>query len=160
MDKKAGAVAKSIDQFADILSRNGIKNSKKIVDDAMFSKNGTGSMILDFLTRGRISNKTGYKNFQRKLADMDMRVGGKAYNVLDKRKSRLAKKIKNSLVQEHDILELMGKGDLPDRYLKVKTTGILNPVSKTKNTVFPLAGSIATANLLFNRKKEDGESNG
>lgn len=158
MNKKASAVAKSIGQFTKTLEQSGIKNANNIVDDVMFGKNGTGSMILDFLTRKQMGKNTGYKNIQRKLSDMDMKAGGKVYDLLDNRKSGFAKKLKNSLVNEHDILYSAGTNGVPDKYIKVKSTGLLNPISKTKDTVFPFVGSVATANFLLNKQK-DGESN-
>lgn len=158
MDKKATAVAKSIGQFAKTLEKSGIKNANKIVDDAMFAKNGTGSMILDFLTRKQVGKNTGYKNMQRKLADIDMKAGGKVYDFLDNRKSGIANSLKKSLVQEHDILHSVGTKGMPDKYIRVKSTGLLNPVAKTKDTVFPIVGSMATANFLLNKQK-DGEKN-
>lgn len=161
MNKNASEPVKSVLDFAKTLKKSGIKgNFKGIIDNTMFEGNGTGSMLLDFLTRknGSGLSKT-YKNFQRKLTDVDMKVGGKAYDVLDKSKSRLANSLKNSLVQEHDILKRKGINGLPDEYLKFKTTGILNPISKTKNAVLPIVGSMTVANHLLADKK-DGDDNG
>ena len=160
MNKNASEPVKSVLDFAKTMKRSGIKGSiKNNIDNAMLGNNGTGSMALDFITRKKIGSSNAYKNTQRKMTDIDMRAGGKAYDFLDNRKSRLANSLKKSLVQEHDILKKRGLNGLPDEYIKLKTTGILNPVSKTKNIALPFIGSMTVANHLFNNK-EDGEMNG
>ena len=161
MNKNASEPVKSVLDFAKTLKKSGIKgNFKGIIDNAMFEGNGTGSMILDFLTRNKAGTSNTYKNFQRKLTDMDMKVGGKAYDFLDKKKSSLANSLKNSLVQEHDILKRKGINNLPDEFIKVKTTGILNPISKTKDKVLPVIGSMTVANHLLANRKKDGDYDG
>ena len=158
MNKNASQPAKSVVDFAKTLKKSGIKgNFKGIIDNAMFEGNGTGSMVLDFLTRKKVGASKTYKNFQRKMTDIDMKVGGKAYDFLDNRKSGLANSLKKSLVQEHDILKRKGVNGLPDEFLKLKTTGILNPISKTKDTVLPVIGSMTVANHLLTNKKKDGD---
>lgn len=162
MNKNASEPAKSVVDFAKTLKKSGIKgNFKGIIDNAMFEGNGSGSMIIDFLTRkskGNLPNT--YKNFQRKLTDIDMRVGGKAYDLLDKSKSGIANSLKKSLVQEHDILKRQGVNGLPSEFLKIKTTGILNPISKTKKAVLPVIGSMTVANHLLADKERDGDKIG
>lgn len=162
MNNNASKPVKSVLDFAKTLKKSGIKGDfKNVIDNAMFAGNGSGSMIVDFLTRkstGGLPNK--YKNFQRKLTDIDMRAGGKAYDLLDKSKSRTANFLKKSLVQEHDILKRQGANGLPSEFLKVKTTGILNPISKTKNAVLPLVGSMTVANHLLADKERDGDEIG
>ena len=69
----------------------------------------------------------------------------------------IANSLKKSLVQEHDILKRKGVNGLPDEFLKVKTTGILNPISKTKDAVLPVIGSMTVANHLLTNKKKDGD---
>lgn len=158
MNRNANQPAKSVVDFAKTLKKSGIKgNFKGIIDNAMFEGNGTGSMVLDFLTRNKVGASKTYKNFQRKMTDIDMKAGGKAYDFLDNRKSRLANSLKKSLVQEHDILKRKGVDGLPDEFLKVKTTGILNPISKTKDAVLPVIGSMTVANHLLANKKKDGD---
>ena len=86
MNKNASQPAKSVVDFAKTLKKSGIKgNFKGIIDNAMFEGNGTGSMVLDFLTRNKVGASKTYKNFQRKMTDIDMKVGGKAYDFLDNR---------------------------------------------------------------------------
>jgi len=162
MNKNASEPAKSVVDLAKTLKKSGIKgNFKGIIDDTMFKGNGTGSMIIDFLTRKSKGNiPSTYRNFQRKLTDIDMRAGGKTYDLLNKSKLGIANSLKKSLVQEHDILKRKGVNGLPDEYLKVKTTGILNPISKTKNVVLPIVGSMTVANHLLADKKRDGDKNG
>lgn len=161
MDKSASQPAKSVLDFAKTLKKSGIKgNYRDIVDKTMFAGNGTGSMILDFLTRKKAGNKTAYKNFQRGLTNLDMKAGGKAYDFLDSKKSRVAGSLKKSLVQEHDILKRTGANGLPDEYIKLKTTGLLNPIAKTKKAVLPVIGSMTVANHLLADKKKDGDQIG
>jgi len=160
MKKEASVPVKSIEDFASTLAKSGIKGDhKKIIDDTMFAKNGTGSMILDFLTKNKAGNNPTYKNFQRKLTDIDMKAGGKAYDFLDKRKGKISQSLKNSFVQEHDILKNEGKNGLPSEYIKVKSTGALNPLSKSKDKVVPFVGSMTLANHLLGNKG-DGDMNG
>lgn len=156
MYKKAGVTAKSVSQFADILKANGVRAPKAAVDKALISKNTSGSFVLDFLTKNKLSRSSGYQRFQRKLADMDMKAGGKAYDFLDKRNGKVSKFAKNSLVQEHDILRGKGVNGTPDDLIRVKTTGILNPLAKAGDKAVPFVGSMALANLLLS-EKEDGD---
>lgn len=161
MNKNASEPVKSVVDFAKTLKKSGIKgNFKGIIDNAMFEGNGTGSMVLDFLTRKKVGATKTYKNFQRKMTDVDMRAGGKAYDFLGNRKSKLAQSLKKSLVQEHDVLRKKGINGLPDEFIKVKTTGLLNPISKTKDAALPIIGSMTVANHLLANKEEDGDYDG
>lgn len=155
MNNNASGPARSISDFAKTLKNNGIKgNLQDTVDNAMFGGNNTGSLVLDFLTRKKAGSSTKYKNFQRKLADMDMKAGGKAYDFFDKRKLKLA----NSFVQNQDILKRKGVNGYADEILRVKTTGLLNPIAKTKKVLFPIVGSMTVANHLLPDKKRDGDT--
>lgn len=152
-------VVKSINELADTLRKSNVKgNINDVVDNTMFKNNGTGSLIIDLLA-GKRAGKTkvmrAYNGMQRKLSDVDMKVGGKAYDLLDKRKSSLARGLKNSLLQEHDFLTDSIKGS-PNKYIKVNTTGILNPVSKSKNAVLPLVGTFALADAISSKKENGG----
>lgn len=161
MNKNASEPVKSVLDFAKTLKKSGIKGDfKGIIDNTMFEGNGTGSMVLDFLTRNKAGASKTYKNFQRKMTDIDMKAGGKAYDFLNSKKSGLANSLKKSLVQEHDILKKKGIDNLPDEFIKLKTTGILNPISKTKDVVLPIVGSMTVANHLLANRKKDGDYDG
>lgn len=161
MNKNASDPAKSISDFAKTLKNSGIKgNLQDTIDGAMLNGNRTGSMVLDFLSRNKAGASSKYKNFQRKITDVDMKAGGKVYDFLDKGKSRISNSLKKSLVQEHDILKRKGINGRPDEFLKLKTTGLLNPISKTKNAVLPIVGSMAVTNHLLADKKREGDDNG
>lgn len=148
-------MGKPISSSAEILkelSRKGIKDGGKVLNDTYLG-NGTGSFILDFLTRGKVGNSKSYKNIQRKLFELDLKAGEKAYNFFDKRKSKKINAFKNGFVREDFFKVPNGNSE----YLKVKTPGISNPLAKTKDKVFPLVGSFTVANHLFKEKEGDDE---
>lgn len=146
----------SINSFANTLSKNKVKgNHNKIINDALFANNGTGSFILDFLTRGKISKSSKYQSFQRKLSDVDMKLGGKAYDFFDNRKSKRLNSLKKSFIQEHDILKNKGKNGLADEYIKIKRSGLTTPLNKTKDSVLPMVGSMTIASKIFDDKEQE-----
>lgn len=146
--------AKSISDFAKSMKRGHIKGDYHAIIDKALLPDNSGSMILDFLSRKKIGTGSKYKKFQRKLSDIDMKAGGKAYDFLDKKNSKIANNIKRSLIQEHDISKNKNSND----FLKVKSVGILNPVNNIKKKALPFIGSVTVANHLFG--KEDEGSNG
>lgn len=148
----------SLNSFKKTLANNGVKgNYQKIVDDALIGDNGTGSFILDFLTRGKIGKNEKYKQIQRTLSDADMRLGGKAYKFFNNRKSKGLNSLKKSFVSEHDILKNKGRNGALDEYVKIKRTGITTPISKTKNQVLPFAGTMAIGSMLSKNSPEESE---
>lgn len=153
---RASTVIKNIDDLASVVKKSGIQNSKGVVNDAMFRNNGTGSFVLDFLTGNKLGKSKAYRNMQRKITDLDMRAGGKAYDFFDKRKSKALNSVKNSFVQDQEFLKK--RNGATDEYIKVKTTGLLNPISKTKEKVLPVVGSMTVANHLLADKRKEGDN--
>lgn len=153
-------IINSLNSFSKALKKNKVVgNHSKIIDDSLFSNNGSGSFVLDFLTRGKISKSKKYRDMQRKLSDLDMKLGGKAYDFLDKRKNKTLNSLKKTLVQEHDILKQKGIDGLSDEYIKLKRTGITNPISKTKDTVLPIVGAMTVGSKVFPGEKEEKDLN-
>ena len=160
MRKQAGVTAKSIDDLVDILNKAKVSNAKKLVDKAMFDDNGTGSFFLDMLNLKNNNSlhkiNKAYSKMQRGLADMDMKSGYKAHKYLTNKKSRLSKSIGNSFISSHEFPIESIKGS-PDKFIKVNSAKITQPITNTKNVVVPLAGTVALANAIHSPVK-DGEN--
>lgn len=154
---KNASPTKSVVDFAKTLKKGGVRsNIKSVVDNALLPDN-SGSMILDFLSRGKVGNSKTYKSMQRKAVDIDMKLGGKAYDFLDSKKGKIAGKLKNTLVENTDVLKAKGTNGAPDSYLRVQRAGLLNPINKVKNSVVPFVGSMTIANHLLNKEDKKDE---
>ncbi|MGL5718198.1 MAG: hypothetical protein ACRCX2_34655 [Paraclostridium sp.] len=161
MRKEAGVTAKSIDDLVDILGKSKIKGDpKKLADKALFNDNGTGSFILDMVgLKNKKSFKKvngAYEKVQRTLADADMKAGYKAHKYLSGKKSGMAKGLGNSLLSDHEFITDSVKGT-PDKSIKVRSAKITQPLTKAKNAIVPMAGTMALANAVHSPKK-DGDN--
>lgn len=151
MYKKAGAMARSMDDLVSYIGKAGVKgDAKKLANKAMFGDNGTGSFLLGltgFEKRKALKKvNNAYQKIQRKAADVDMRMGAKAYDFLDGKKGLGG--IKNSLVHEQEFLKKNTKGS-PDEFIKIKTPGLTNPISKVKSSVTPFVGTMALGSMIL-----------
>lgn len=81
--RKVASPARSINEFANLIAKNGLKDSMNLAKKRMISDKGTGSFLLDTFGGKRIRNNAKIKGLQTRLANLDMKGGGKAYDFFD-----------------------------------------------------------------------------
>lgn len=158
MNKQASPV-KSLDAFAKKLSQNGFQNAKVLAKKRMIGNAGTGSFFLDLIGGNKIKNSNAIKKMQTKLTDVDMKAGGAAYDFFNNRKSKRINNMKNMFVNEHIFDKGKNSFGSTDA-VKIKSTGLLNPITKSRDKILPLVGGMTVANAITPKEPEDQSSRG
>lgn len=155
-------VKSTSDLTKDLVKRLGSKNkgrAKEIIEQQFSTKGGSGSLVLD--TLGSLANKTkggqkltkGFKKFQGKAHDVDMKIADK----LTSQKAR--DKGKGFFINQSQIRTPDSKGN-PNQILEYATPSLLAPIDKAKDFAVPMAGSMAIGSAgakMLESKNKEGE---
>ncbi|MEG0728141.1 MAG: hypothetical protein RR420_00825 [Anaerovoracaceae bacterium] len=159
----------SMDEIADALKSSGKafkKSPSQMVNDRFVGDTGTGSLFGDMAMWPIKKTKLGKKlnkaveGGQKKLTDLDMKMGKKVVDSLSKNpNAKFRNKVADKFVDKH-LFETQKKNPkAPKEFIEVESAGLTNPLGKMKDKALPFIGAVAVSNAMMSSGKKEGENN-